>query len=442
MILLRNASYVIRDARRVERDVDIVIEGQRISRVGRAGPAGPDVIEIDCRGKAVMPGLINAHTHLYQSMLKGRRDDLPLVEWCEQVTFPFVRSVLKRAWSGDGSEEIGRLWSLVGVAEMVRGGVTCFVDMDISFDSVLEAWREAGIRAVAAMTMVDRWVPEELIRPSRETYAAASALIDRWHGVPREAPLIQVALAPSAPFTCSPEMLAWIRSASEEHDLIISTHVAETEWEVQQSLRTVGKPPLAYLEGFGLLDRPVLAVHGVHLTPGEIELAAGRPVAVVYNPKSNMKLGSGVAPLVALRQAGLEVAVGTDGAASNDLLDLFEEMRVGAMLQKVFHRDPTVVSAQDIFSMATEGGARACRIDAGTLDEGKLADIAVVDLSGPHLFSLAEEIIPALVYCGRSADVETVIVNGQPLLMDRRLITVDEEMIMREAREVGVRYGL
>lgn len=441
MIVLKDASYVVRDARRVERDVDVVIEGQRIALIGHAGPERPDWDKIDCRGKAVIPGLVNAHTHLYQSMLKGRRDDLPLVEWCEQVTFPFVRAVLARAWHGDGSEEVGRLWSLLGAMEMIRGGVTCCVDMDISFDNIIEAWCEVGVRAVAAMTMVDRWVPDDLRMPREVTYERTRALVERWHNYPPEAPLVQVALGPSAPFTCSHEMLAWIREQSEVHDLTVSTHVSETLWEVEHSLKECGKPPLAYLEELGLLERPLLAVHGVHLTPEEVELARHRPVTVVHNPKSNMKLGSGVAPIDDLRRAGIAVALGTDGAASNDLLDMFEEMRAAAMLQKVARRDPTVIDARDVFEMATEGGARACRIDAGTLDEGRLADIAIVDLSGPHTFGLTDEIVPMLVYCGRSSDVEDVIVNGRPVLRNRQMVTVDEEVLIHEARRAGREYA-
>lgn len=439
MIVLKEASYIVRDASRVERNADLVITGERITRVGATGCVDPQATVIDCRGRAVIPGLINAHTHLYQSMLKGHRDDLPLVEWCEQVTFPFVRRVLQRA-RRDGSEEIGRMWSLLGAMEMVRQGTTCFIDMDIGFDSVLQAWQEIGIRAVAAMTLVDQWVPPDLMLRREQTMADTISLIERWHGVPREAPLVHVFLGPSAPFTCSRVLLDWILDQSTQYDLGISTHVSETAWEVEQSLRILGERPLTYLHKVGLLERPLVAVHGVHLSPQEVELAADHPLVVAYNPKSNMKLGSGTAPIVALRAAGACVAIGTDGPASNDLLDMFEEMRVGALLQKVAHQDPTALGARDVFAMATEGGARACRIDAGTLDEGKLADIAVVNLSGLHLFTLSDDIVSALVYCGRGSDVETVIINGRPVMVNRRLVTVDEDILLREARQVGESY--
>jgi 5-methylthioadenosine/S-adenosylhomocysteine deaminase len=259
--------------------------------------------------------------------------------------------------------------------------------------------------------------------------------------VPAESPLVTVFLGPSAPFTSSESLLRWIREAADRHDLGIQTHISETAWEVEQSLSLTGKTPLAYLESIGFLTAPITAAHGVHLTAEEIDLAGERDVAVIYNPKSNMKLGSGIAPIGPLLQAGVTVALGTDGAASNDLLDPFEEMRCGAMLQKVAAQDPTVLGSKEIFRCATEGGARACRIDAGVLDEGKLADLVLVRLDAPHLFRLTDEILPALVYCARADDVETVLVNGEIVLEDRRLVRIDERELLVEAKKVGERYA-
>ncbi len=442
MILIRGASHVVRDADRSERDCDVLIDGDRIARVGRidAAPLPATCQILDGRGRAVVPGFVNAHTHLYQSMLKGRRDDLPLVEWCEEVTFPFVRRVLDDAWHGRGAE-VGRLWSLLGAIEMIRGGITTFVDMDMDLDGVVAAWLDVGIRGVAAMELVDRWVPEDLMLPLERTKDDARRLIETWHRVPKESPLVTVFLGPSAPFTSSEALLQFIADEAERHDLGIQTHVSETAWEVEESIARTGKTPLAYLESVGFLARPITAAHCVHLTEAEIGLAARRGVSAIYNPKSNMKLGSGVAPIVALRRAGVNVALGTDGAASNDLLDPFEEMRAAALLQKVAARDPTVLGARDAFRFATEGGARACRIDAGTIDEGRLADLVLIDLGGVHVFRLTDDIVPALVYCVRASDVETVIVNGRIVMKDRQILTVDERLIVREAKRVGERYA-
>jgi 5-methylthioadenosine/S-adenosylhomocysteine deaminase len=385
----------------------------------------------------VIPGLINAHTHLYQSMLKGRRDDLPLVEWCEEVTFPFVRKVLRAAWD-KGETEIGQLWSQLGAIEMIHSGITSFIDMDMNLDGVIRAWSELGIRGTAAMTLVDQWVPEDLMLPLEKTREQTLKLIEEWHLTD---PLVTVFLAPSAPFTCSESLLTWIREQSEAHDLGIQTHVSETVWEVEQSVELTGLTPLRYLEQMGLLSRPLTAVHCVHLTEEEIELAAQRGVVTVYNAKSNMKLGSGIAPIISLCRAGASIAMGTDGAASNDLLDPFEEMRCGLLLQKVAHTDPTVLGARDAFRFATEGGARASRIDAGVLDEGKLADIVLLDLSAPHILRFTDEIVAALVYCAKSSDVETVIINGRIVMRDQVIQSVDETAILTEIKRVGARYA-
>jgi 5-methylthioadenosine/S-adenosylhomocysteine deaminase len=443
MILIQGIAYLVRDADRVERDVDLLIDERRIGKIGHIDPAAlpDDVTVLDGRGRAVIPGFVNAHTHLYQSMLKGHRDDLPLVAWCEEVTFPFVRRVLHRAWRS-GETEIGALWSTLGAVEMIRSGITAFIDMDMNIGGVIGAWTDVGIRGVAAMTIVDRWVPDDLMLPPEKTREALLAVVERWHRPTDADSLTRVFLGPSAPFTCSEEMLTWIREQSERHDLGIETHVSETAWEVEQSVKLTGATPLEYLDRFGLLERPLAAVHGVHLTEAEIGLASKRNVTVVYNAKSNMKLGSGIAPIVALRRAGVPIALGTDGAASNDLLDPFEEMRCGLLLQKVAHQDPTVLGARDAFRFATEGGARACRLDAGTLDEGRLADVVLVDLSGPHTFRLTDEIVPCLVHCAKSSDVETVIVNGEIVMRDREIQTVDETAVLNEAKRVGERYGI
>ncbi len=442
MILIERASYVVRDADRVERNVDLLIDGERIARIGSIDRARlpADTTILDGQGRAAIPGMVNAHGHLYQSMLKGRRDDLPLVQWCDEVTFPFVRRVLSDAWTR-GETTIGRLWSSVATIEMIRSGITTFVDMDMNLDGVIRTWVEAGIRGVAAMTLVDRWVPDDLMLAPEKTREDALALIETWHRTPKERPLVTVFLGPSAPFTSSEGLLRWIRETADAHDLGIQTHISETAWEVEQSVALVGKPPLAYLESIDFLTSPITAAHCVHLTPEEIALAGERRVGVIYNPKSNMKLGSGIAPIVALRRAGAPIALGTDGAASNDLLDPFEEMRVAAMLQKVAAQDPTVLGARDVFRFATETGAQVCRLDAGVLDPGRLADVVLIDLSGAHLFRTTDEILPTLVYCARASDVETVVIGGRIVLRNREVTTLDERAVLAEAREVGERYG-
>jgi 5-methylthioadenosine/S-adenosylhomocysteine deaminase len=213
-------------------------------------------------------------------------------------------------------------------------------------------------------------------------------------------------------------------------------HVAETRYEVEEIARRHGTTPLAYLDRFGLVDQRLTAVHCVHLAEQDLDLLQERGVIPVYNPKSNMKLGSGIAPVAEMLRRGIPVALGTDGSASNDLLDMFEEMRVAALLQKVAAEDPSVITAADVFRMATENGARAARIEAGTLDPGRLADVVLVDLSGVHLIPV-HDIVNSLVYCARGSDVATVIIDGQVVLQDRMLLTMDEGAILDMARERG-----
>lgn len=447
-ILIRDITTLIRDADRAECGVDVLIDGPRILAVG-SDLLGSDVesctdlVVIDGRNRLVIPGFVNSHTHLYQSMLKGRRDDLSLVDWCNHVTFPFVERVLHAAWN-DGSTEIASLWSLLGCIELLRSGVTCFVDMDMNIDGVIDAWHQIGIRGIAAMSLVDKWVPEEIRVSPEQTRDDTLALIERWHEVPGEAPLSTIMLAPSTPFTCTDEMLSWIRELAQARDLRITTHVSETAWEVEQALRETGITPLARLEALGVLESPVLAVHGVHLTEADIRLAARRNVAVAYNPKSNMKLGSGIAPIVSLHRAGIPITLGTDGAASNDLLDPFEEMRCGLLLQKVAHRDPTVLAARDVFRFATEIGARECGVDAGVIDPGRLADLVVLDPTTAHQLQFSDKIddlFASLVYCTKASDVLTTIVNGRIVMQDRELLGIDEPLILHEIKKVGARYA-
>lgn len=443
MILLKNISYLVRDSKRVEQNCDLLIDGNCIKQIGYINlKDSQDNIEIlDCRDKAIIPGLINAHTHLWQSMLKGRRDDLSLVPWCEQVIYPFVKLLHKQVGC-DSSSEIGYLWSMLGAIEMIRAGITSFVDMDTGYftERVPQAWFDIGIRGVFAVEMVDKWVPKDIRLDPKHERENVLQLIDTWHKIPYENSRIQIAMGASAPFTCSETLLSWILEQSEKYNLIIQIHVSETKWEVEECLRYTGKTPLKYLESIDFLSRPIMAVHCVHLTDEEIKIAKKHSVSVIYNPKSNMKLGSGIAPITKMLREGINVALGSDGTASNDLMDLFEEMRVGVMLQKVAHEDPAVFCAQEIFSIATEGGAKACQIDAGTIDEGKLADIAIINLSSPHIFTLSDDIIPTLVYCAKENDVETVIINGKLVMRDRKLLTIDEKVILENIKKVSKNY--
>lgn len=429
-LLIQNASYVIVSADQVLTDADVCIAGNRILAVGKGLPSEGCERIINARGKICCPGFISAHTHLYQNMLKGRGDALRLKEWCEEVTFPFANIIHAHRRRGD--ERVIYAYGLLGAVEMIQSGITAFVDMDTVTDSLLNAWKDVGIRGIAAVQSVNRWVPPELMVPDGERLAKIEELIDKWHGDG----LVDIWIGPSTPFACTPEFMNALGEIADRRQIGIQVHVSETRWEVEQSVRDVGMTPLRYLESIGFLERPMMAVHGVHLTPEEFELCASRGISVCYNPKSNGKLGSGIAPIAELQEQGITTCLANDGAASNDLLDIFEDMRFGAMLQKLKYEDPGRFGEKEIFRMATEGGARALGIDAGKVEAGRLADIILVNISAPSMSPLHDP-ISALVYCGRAQDVDTVIVNGRIILENRKFTTLDAEEEVREAVAVG-----
>jgi 5-methylthioadenosine/S-adenosylhomocysteine deaminase len=439
-LLVKGATYLVRAADRIERDCDLLVEGNRIAAVGRYKPQ-PGWHVLDATGYAVIPGLVNAHTHLYQNFLKGLNDGLTLVDWCADVLYP-AADVIHTDHRQAGDQRLGYAWSLAASLEMIQAGTTCCINMDMTMDAVFQAWLDIGFRGVGAITLADRWLPDEIRLPTETVQQQALGYVERWHQVPpgssptSSVGRIQVVLAPSTPFLASPEMLHWTREQRDRLGLAVQIHVAETRYEVEEIARQAAATPLAYLDRFGLVDHRLTAVHCVHMTGQDLDLLQERGAIPIYNPKSNMKLGSGIAPVAEMLRRGIPVALGTDGSASNDVQDMFEEMRVGALLQKAVAEDPSVISAADLFRMATENGARACRIDAGTLDPGRLADLVLVDLSGAHLLPV-HDVVNSLVYCAKASDVDTVIIDGQVVMQGRRLLTMDEGLILDMARQWG-----
>lgn len=433
-ILIQNAAFVVRAADRIQCDSDVLLDGERIVGVGHYTPQ-PDWELIDATHCAVIPGLINAHTHLYQNFLKGLNDGVPLVEWCAEVLYPAADVIHADHWEAH-DERLGYHWSLVAALEMIKAGTTCCINMDMTMDAVFQAWVDIGFRGVGAVTLVDQWTPDKLRRDPELSRADALGYVRRWHQAPPAGSLTQTVLAPSTPFLASPELLRWTREMRDQLQLAVQIHVAETRYELGHIAELAGTTPLEYLDRFGLVDERLTAVHCVHMAPADLDLLQERGVTVVYNPKSNMKLGSGIAPVAEMVRRGIPVALANDGSASNDLLDMFEEMRCAALLQKVAAEDPAVISARDVFRMATEHGAHACRIDAGTIDPGRLADLAIVNLRKPHLVPV-HDVINSLVYCAKGEDVETTIINGRVVMRGRRLVTMDEDEILELAVEWG-----
>lgn len=434
-LVIRNIAYLVRNPERVETGCDLLIAGNSILDIGHKLAAPSEAEEIDASGCAVIPGLINAHTHLYQNFIKGISPDVALVSWCNGVLFPTAGAIGEIFAAGD--HRPAYLWSAVGVAEMIRAGVTACVDMDVTDDEILRAWGDLGLRGILAYTLTNRWVPTKLRGDEQETRRKTLEFIQRWHD---PAGLFQVFLAPSTPFLCNDDLLLWARERASDLDLGLQIHISETALEVSESLQEFGLTPVHRLDRLKLLGPRLSAVHCVHMDPSEIDMLAERGVRVVHCPKSNMKLADGAAPVAAMKEAGIPLALGTDGCASNDLLDMWEEMRAALMLARVTTGNPNALSGKDAFRMATVDSASACRIDAGQLDPGRLADLAIVDLGSAHLRPLhPDHFIETLVLCGKAADVRDTIIDGQVVMRQRRLTHCDEENLLREADQTAAR---
>ena len=408
----------------------VAITGERIATVGTAAElAGryPGARTLEAAGRIVMPGLINSHTHVPMTLFRGLADDLELMEWLREVIFP--------AEAEHVDEDFVRWGTRLACLEMIRGGITTFVDMYYFEDAIAEEAARCGLRAIVGQSLID------FPAPDYATWEAATAearrFVQAWTGHP----LVTPAIAPHAIYTVSAEHLVESHRLARELDAPLLIHLAEVATEIEQMRASggqanAGQGPVDYADGLGILDHRVIAAHMIWPSEREIETLAARGVGVAHCPQSNMKLAAGVAPVPRMLAAGVAVGLGTDGAASNNDLDLWEEIDTAAKLHKVTSKDPTVVAARQALAMATVTGARAIHMDAeiGSLEAGKRADVIVVDVSSPHQQPVYDP-YSVLTYATGSADVETVIVNGQILLEDGRFLTLDPAPILARAAE-------
>jgi 5-methylthioadenosine/S-adenosylhomocysteine deaminase len=374
-------------------------------------------------GCLAMPGLINCHIHAPMALFRGLADDIPLKKWLEEYIFP-----AEAKWA---NEEFVYWGTLLAIAEMLRSGTTTFADGYFFEEQVAVAVRQSGMRSLLGAGVLDFPTPDS---PSpAESLKKAVALIEAY----ADSPLIRPTLFPHSVYTCSPVLLRRCQEIAERHGLPMIIHVAETKSEVEEISKKYGKTPVNYMESLGLLSPSLIACHCVWLTEAEMDLLALRGVKVVHNPESNMKLASGVAPVPDLLARGVTVGLGTDGCASNNNLDLFQEMDSAAKLHKVHRLDPTVMPSEVVLEMATLGGAKVLGLEKeiGSLEVGKKADIIILDLNRPHLQPIYN-IISHLVYSATGADVRDVIIDGKLIMQDRKLLTLDEEMIMNKMQEI------
>lgn len=429
-LLIKNCDWLVtqNSDRQVQQNVSIFVDDGRIKEI-RPGISRNAQIELDGTGKIAMPGLINAHTHLSMTLFRGYADDLQLQQWLEKKIWPLeARLTGEACYHG----------ALLGLAEMIMSGTTTFVDMYFHMEDVAKAVVESGLRGFLSYGVIDLF-DQAKARSEREKTRKFFDFVRNLDN-----PRIRFCVGPHAPYTCSAETLLWAREFAEKNNAILHIHVAETRREQADFHKRHGMRVVEYLDKIGALSKNMLAAHCVWLTKSEVALLGKSGVNVAHCPVSNMKLASGgVAPLPEMFDAGVNVGLGTDGAASNNTLDMFETMKVCALLHKAHRWDPTIMTAQKVLDLGTINGARALGAEGeiGSLEVGKKADIILLNRRSPNLIPIhgSATVISDLVYSASSANVDTVIVDGQLLMQGRQLSSLNFEEIQASSQESASR---
>ncbi len=417
---------LLRDVRRLHdsASVSVRILGDTIDRVGipdATWPAGDDVI--DARGKLALSGFVNAHTHLPMVLLRGLADDAPLSVWLEQHIWP-----IEKALTPDDIY----VCTLLALAESIRCGVVAVADMYFHVDAIAKAVAESGVRGLLSYGMVAPSLASGGAAELEKTERFAEA----WHAAADGR--ISVAVSPHAVYTCGDDVWRASASLAGKRGLMLHTHLSETRAEVEACRRKTGLTPPGHLDRLGVLSVPTLAAHCVHVDEADIAILSRRGVRVAHCPKSNAKLGSGLAPLVALRDRGIRIAVGTDGAASNDRLDVLEELRFACLAARGQAEDVQSVSSREALSLATTEGRLALGLPKAEVEPGDPADLILVDVEGTHAIP-PHDAASTLVFASQASDVTDVFVGGRLLMRDRRLLTIDEERVQSEVARVAKR---
>lgn len=423
-IFINAMLITMKEGEEIIRHGAMAVEGSYITYIG-AVPS-EEVLSaydevIDCEGRALMPGLVNTHGHAAMSLLRGYADDLPLQTWLEEKMWPLeAKFTARQVYAG----------TALSVIEMIKSGTTCFVDMYDHMDQVGQVVLESGMRARLCRGSIGLVSAEEQQEKLREAVQFAKD----WNG---EADgRITTMLAPHAPYTCPPDYIRKFVEQAAELNLPLHTHMSETAKEVEQNVADYGLRPVEHLRQLGFFDLPSLVAHAVHLTDEEIDILASYDVKVAHNPGSNLKLGSGIALVPKMIKKGLRPGLGTDGAASNNNLDMLEEVHLAAMIHKGVNEDPVAVPALTALKMGTLFGAECAFLDqeTGSLEVGKKADFVVIDLSGPHMQPL-HDVVSHMVYSASRNDILDVYIDGKAVMRNRELLTMDEEKIIFEANQ-------
>ena len=430
-LLVQGGTIVTMDAeRRVIKDGAVAIKDAKIVWVGKQDEVGEQFLpaqKLDASGKVVIPGLVNAHGHWAMTLFRGLVDDVPLEAWLDKI------------WKVEAAEinvETMVAGTELAMVEMIRGGTTCAADMYWYYNESFDAVINAGFRMVNGPSFADIPGFEER---KKESYAAAIALLDRYQGQP----LVQQCVQAHATYTTNMKILEDIRKIAEDRNLLFITHAAESKGEMVMVREKYGKTPIEVLDSAGLLTEKTLLAHCVHLSDAEIERLAEAGTSVAHCPSSNLKLSSGIARVADMLKAGVNVSIGTDGPASNNDLDMFHEAQLAALVQKGVTGDPTVLPADQVFSMMTIDGARAVGLadKVGSLEVGKLADLAVIDFDSPNLTPVYD-FYSHLIYAAAASDVSDVIIHGQMVMQGRQLLTLDEADVKAKARRIAEKVRL
>ena len=407
----------------------VAVAGDKIVEVGPADALTSKyqpAARVDARGQVILPGLINTHTHAPMVLYRGLADDLALNDWLEHHIFPAEAKTV--------SPDFVRVGTRLAALEMIESGTTTFADMYYFEDDVAEVTREAGLRAVLGQSVIQ--FPVADAKTPEEALARAEAFIKKW----KDDPLITPAVAPHAPTTVQPETLTAARALANKYGVPLLIHLAETRDEVNAIQAAHHASPTQYLESLGLWQGRSLAAHGVWLGDADMKTLAKRGVGVAHNPESNMKLASGIAAVSKWLAAGMRAGLGTDGAASNNDLDMFEAMRIAAFLQKVSTMDPRTLPARQALELATRRGAEALGLDTaiGSLEPGKQADVITVAMDDARQTPMYDA-ISHLVYVSRGDDVRNTIVAGHVLMRDHEVLTLNRADVLRDARAMAAR---
>jgi 5-methylthioadenosine/S-adenosylhomocysteine deaminase len=437
-ILIKGATIVTMDT------AGSIVRGDLLIRDGRIANIADNINEttdevIDAGGCAALPGFVQTHIHLCQTLFRGAADDLSLIDWLK-----------KRIWPMEAAHTPGsiRASAQLGTAELIKSGTTCALTMETvrHTEEVLRVVEETGFRATVGKCMMDKGddVPPELREETRASIADSDELFKKWHD--RAGGRVRCCFAPRFAVSCTRELLAEVSRLAREHGAIIHTHASENKSECEIVERETGKRNVAYLDSLGISGPHVVLAHCVHLDEDEFDALARTKTNVAHCPSSNLKLGSGIARVSEMLDRGISVSLGADGAPCNNRLDMFTEMRTAALLQKAMH-GPEALPAERALRMATIDGARALGLgdEVGSLEVGKRADVIIVDLRALHLNPI-NDVASALVYSAGSSDVTATIIDGRVLMRDRELLTLNEQAVIedarREARDLTKRAGL